>query len=186
MRNLKAGLHTVTVCGAGAGGRMLVRTVKRMMISPTCERPPHTEFVTHDIGTDFWRRYLYHTFNTYSFFNYRARPSIRYPADFEIHRDIEEYGFAVGGEARIPEQSASWGSPEALERTLAGYDSWKDGYGLLVDESSPYAARQNMYSMAETCWKRPSTGISWNGNPGSMTFPAWTACFPSAGKTACI
>jgi len=45
MRNLKAGLHTVTVCGAGAGGRMLVRTVKRMLkksigasIQPSCVR----------------------------------------------------------------------------------------------------------------------------------------------------
>ncbi len=166
MRNLKAGRHTVTVSGAGAGGRLLVRTVKRMMISPTCERPPHTEFVTHDIGTDFWRRYLYHTFSTYSFFSYRTAPSIRYPADFEIHRDVEEYGFAVGGEARIPEQSDKWGSPESLERTLAESCSWKDGYGLLVDESSPYVARQNMYSMAETCWKllddpRPLS-IFWN------------------------
>ena len=36
------------------------------------------------------------------------------------------------------------------------------------------------------CWKRPSTGISWNGNPVSTIFPTWTTCCPFAGKTTCI
>ena len=154
MRWLSPGRHTLTVKDAGDGGRLLVRTVKPLMISPTCERPPFTEFATHDIGSDWWRRYLYHTFNSYRFFGWTDRPNIRYPGSYEMHRDVAEYGFEVGGEARIPETSGKWETPEILEKTLTDYETWKSGFGLLVDESSPYAPRQNMFSMAETCWKR--------------------------------
>jgi len=167
MRYLPSGRHAVTVEGAGAGGgRLLVRTVKPMMVSPTCERPPNTEFVTHEIGSDYWHRYLYHTFNTFVFYGWTRSPEIRYPGNFETHRDVAEYGFASGGEARIPETSPIWGSQATLEAKLMDNDSWKSGFGVLVDESSPYVPRQSMFSMAETCWKliddlRPLS-IFWN------------------------
>ena len=166
MRYMSRGRHVLRVKNAGKGGRLVVRTVKPLMISPTCERPPTTDFAAYNIGSDWWHRYLYHTFNTYSFYGWTSLPEIRYPGNYELHRDVVEYGFHVGGEARIPEASGKWGSPESLEQALAAHNSWKDGFGLLVDESSPYAPRQNMHSMAETCWKlvedpRPIS-IFWN------------------------
>ena len=166
MRNLPAGRHTVKVTGSNGKGRLRIHAVKPMVISPTCGRPPYTDFNAQEFGSDYYRRYLYHTFNTFSYFKISRNPDPAYPADTERMRDIVERGFGANGQGRISGGSKIWSSKTELTREITKNPSWIDGYGLLLDESSPYSPRHNQFATAETCWELAedprSVSLFWN------------------------
>ena len=166
MRRLSAGWHTITVSGSNGKGRLRINAIKPMVISPTCGRPPYTDFNAQEFGSDYYRRYLYHTFNTFSHFKIAKTPDPAYPADAERMRDIIERGFGASGQGRISGGSKIWSSKADLTREITRNPSWIDGYGLLLDESSPYSPRHNQFATAETCWDLAedprSVSLFWN------------------------
>ena len=157
MRRLSAGRHTLTVAGA-TGGELRVNAVRPMFASPTCERPPKTLLDRFLYGSDFWRRYLYHTFNTFYHFAHTTNGA--------TCAEYAERGIAAGGEIRIGETAATWGSPERLSAAVTNFVSFRQGFDVMIDEASPVVPRLNQWSLAETCWPfaegRQAVNIFWN------------------------
>ena len=153
MRYLPAGRHVVTLSGA-AGGELRVNAVRPLLICPG-ERVERTRLDRFLFGRDFYRRYIYHTFNTSQEFSFQ-----------ELGVEHEEYGMVSGGEMRVPEPSPVWGSLEALSAAVTNFVSFRKGFDLAIDESSPVVPRLNQWTLAETCWPlaagRQSLSVWWN------------------------
>ena len=153
MRRLSAGRHVVTLSGA-AGGELRVNAVRPLLICPG-ERVERTQLDRFLFGHDFYRRYVYHNFNTSHEF------ACQKPGE-----EREEYGMTRGGEVRIPEPSPVWGSLESLSAAVTNFVSFRKGFDLAIDESSPVVPRLNQWTLAETCWPlaagRQSVSVWWN------------------------
>ena len=172
MRYLGCGPHVLTVSGAPAGGRIRVHAVKRIVhCQPHGDAKPSRPDC---IGFDFYRDRFARFYNTVAAYQIRARGDGR-PEDYALNGWLLERGIdlqamvcLVPDDPRRKEISTALGY-------LRGVDTYRDGFDLLVDETSIASPRASRYSFTEALWRmidegdRPAVNV-FNNDAVSQVF----------------